>query len=82
MSKWKKCPICGGKIEKKLITVHQVIDNRLVIVENVPVEVCSQCGETLYTPSTMRKLERLVWAKPKPTREIKVPVLDMQTAKV
>jgi len=82
MNKWRKCSICGGKAEKKLTTVHQIIDNRLVIVENVPVEVCNQCGEILYTPSTVRKLEKLVWAKPKPKKEIKVPVLDMQMAEV
>ena len=77
MHKWKKCSICGGRISKKPVTINQEIDGKLFIIENVSAEVCNQCGEILYSPSTMRELQKLVWSKPEPKKEIKVPVLDM-----
>lgn len=79
-NKWNKCSLCGGKVKRKLVKVSQEIEGRLVIVENVPAEVCTQCGEILYKPSTMRKLQKLVWSKPKPVRKVKVPVLDMKVS--
>jgi len=76
-NKWKRCSLCGGRVLKQLVTIHQIIDGKLIVVENVPAEVCNQCGEVLYLPTTMRKLQQLIWSKPKPKKEITVPVLDM-----
>ena len=77
MDKWARCSICGGRVTKRKITLNQAVDGKLLIVENVPAEVCDQCREILYLPATMRKLQKLTRSKPRPKKEIKVPVLDI-----
>ena len=40
-----KCVFCGGRVEKKLTTFSYEEDDKYLIVENVPAEVCTKCGE-------------------------------------
>ena len=39
------CFICKGAIEHKLTTFTVDLGHCIIIVKNVPSEVCSQCGE-------------------------------------
>jgi hypothetical protein len=49
----------------------------VVIVENVPAEVCTQCGETFIRPEVARKIQRIAWEQPPPKRIADVPVYDL-----
>jgi YgiT-type zinc finger domain-containing protein len=60
-----------------MITYVQEIEGRVVIVENVPAQVCSQCGERLLTPETVRRIQHLVWDAPKAPKTAEVPVYDL-----
>jgi YgiT-type zinc finger domain-containing protein len=77
-----KCPICGGKTAVKRVDVTESIEGKLVLIKSVEAEVCSQCGERLYSASTMRKLDSLIErvksgsAKPDGKKEIKVYALS------
>ncbi|MBI2184263.1 MAG: type II toxin-antitoxin system MqsA family antitoxin [Thaumarchaeota archaeon] len=77
-----KCPICGGKTTMKRVDVTESVGNRLVVVKSVEAEVCTQCGERLYSESTMRKLDSLMQkvksgsAKPESKRELEVYALS------
>ena len=73
----KKCPICGGVMENKKITYPQEYKGRIVILENVPAEVCRQCGEVLLKPDVLKKVQELVWSETKPKRTAQVPVYDL-----
>ena len=40
----KKCPLCGGELEQKTVTHPQEYQGRIIILENVPADVCRQCA--------------------------------------
>jgi YgiT-type zinc finger domain-containing protein len=66
-----KCSIkgCPGEYEDRTIT-HTVQQNgRVVVVDHVPAEVCSVCGDVLLRPATICQLESLL-KQAKPTRSV------------
>jgi len=67
-----KCSIenCPGEYEEKMV-VHTVRHRGMVIViDNVPAEVCSVCGDLLLKPSTVRKIEAMLKKLPQPKTTI------------
>ncbi|MDP2949504.1 MAG: type II toxin-antitoxin system MqsA family antitoxin [Chloroflexota bacterium] len=71
------CAFCKGDIEEKTITYIAEYRDRVVIIENVPAEVCTQCGEKFIRPEVAEKIQRLVWEQPSPRRSTEVPVYDL-----
>lgn len=65
-----KCTIlgCQGEYEDKKIvhTVHHA--GRLVVIDNVPAEVCSVCGDILLRPETIRRIEEILRKAGEPDR--------------
>lgn len=53
------CPLCGGETVDKNVEVIETVNGRWVIIKGVPAEVCTQCGERLYSENEMRKMEEL-----------------------
>jgi len=77
------CTICGGTVAKKLIKYTQEIDGELIVVENVPAEVCEQCGEELFTPEITSKLQRILGNyREEPTTKKEALFINMATSKV
>ncbi len=72
-----RCALCKSDTEERLIRYVQEFDGRVVIIENVPAAVCTQCGEQLIRPDIAEKIQRLVWEQPAPRRNAKVPVYDL-----
>jgi len=56
------------------------VDGQLVVVENIPAEVCSSCGEAVVTLVVHGQLDRLFAAPPAPRRTLSVPVYDFEDA--
>jgi len=54
------CFMCSGKLENKLTTFMADLNHCIVIIKNVPSQVCSQCGEVSYSDSVARQLEAIV----------------------
>ena len=74
-----KCYFCGGRTKIKEITIDFRWGGKLYIVENVPVEVCTQCGERYYSAKVSKKLDELVAKSPiKPQKILEVPVFNWQ----
>jgi YgiT-type zinc finger domain-containing protein len=64
-----RCNVCQANLEERLIRYIQEYDGRVVIIDNVPAEVCVQCGEQFIRPDVAAKIQRLVWGQagePKP----------------
>ena len=76
----KKCPRCGGELEDKRITHPQQYEGKILILENVPAEVCQQCGEVLLRPDILERVQKLVWEGAAPRRTARVPVYDFAEA--
>jgi YgiT-type zinc finger domain-containing protein len=65
-----KCSIsgCSGEYELKRI-VHTVRHrNEIVVIDDVPAEVCSICGDTLLAPETARHIEAILSTRQNPAK--------------
>ena len=71
-----KCMFCGGKVQKRRVTFTYEEDDKHLLVENVPAEVCTACGEKTYSPEVTDELLRFGREDVKPKKIIKVPVFD------
>lgn len=77
-----KCHFCQGKTKIKNIDVDFRWGDRLYVVQDVPVEVCSQCGEKYYSAAVSKRLDDLVKKSQykKPPRTLEVPVFNWPQA--
>ena len=77
-----KCYFCKGKTKIKNIDIDFRWGDKLCVVKNVPVEVCSQCGERYYSAKISKKLDNLIKkqesSKIRPQQVIEVPVFNWQ----
>lgn len=75
-----ECFFCKGKTKIKKVDVDFRWGDKLFVVKNVPVEVCSQCGERYYSEEVSKKLDNLVkkQTSQKPQNIIEVPVFNWQ----
>lgn len=69
-----KCPVCGGVEEVSRITFTATLEGSLFTIEEVPALVCRQCGEETFSAETMKRIEALLAAHPRPARVAEVPV--------
>lgn len=54
------CLMCKGKLENKNTTFMVELNNCIIIIKNVPSQVCKQCGEVSYSNEVAKQLEKLV----------------------
>ncbi len=40
------CPVCGGTLQRGLATIPFIFENTIVIVKEVPAEICADCRES------------------------------------
>ena len=63
-----KCSIdgCPGKYEagKVMHTVRH--EGQVIVIDHVPADVCSVCGDVLLKPDTVRRIEVLLQEKHQP----------------
>ena len=67
-----KCTLqgCPGEYEERRI-VHTVRHRgQVVVIDHVPAEVCSVCGDVLLRPDTVRKIEALLEAPAAPRQTV------------
>ena len=58
------CLMCKGDLEDKKTTYMVELKNWIIIIKNVPSQVCKQCGEVSYSNEVAQQLERLVNSHP------------------
>ncbi len=76
-----RCSIdgCPGEYEHREV-VHTVRQgDRIIVIDHVPAEVCTICGDVLFTPETVRRIESLRHTATPPLRT--VPLYDFTQAK-
>ncbi len=67
-----KCSIkgCPGDYEYRNI-VHTVCQNsKVTVIDHVPAEVCSVCGDVLLAPNTIRHIESILESPKSPERTV------------
>ena len=76
--KYSDCFYCGGLVEEKFITREIRWKGQLFIVENVPVGVCTQCGEKVLKPDVAKTIDHIIQQQEKPIKSIIVPVYSLE----
>jgi len=71
-----RCVFCGGRVESKMVTFSYEDDDKHLLVEHVPAEVCDKCGEKTYSPDVADELLRFAGNEFSPVKVIEVPVYD------
>jgi YgiT-type zinc finger domain-containing protein len=69
-----KCSIesCPGEYEERQI-IHTVrYRGQVIVIDRVPAEVCSVCGDVLLKPDTVRRIEELLRVATQPVRTVPV----------
>jgi YgiT-type zinc finger domain-containing protein len=67
-----KCSVvgCPGEYEERQI-VHTVRHcGQVIVIDHIPAEVCSVCGDVLLKPETVRRIEALLKTTVKPVRTV------------
>ena len=55
-----KCFMCKGSLTDKQTTFMVDIESCIIIIKNVPSQVCGQCGEVSYNNDVTKQLETIV----------------------
>ena len=63
---------------EKIVTYVLELDNKVIIIENVPARVCLETGEKFFSPETVEKIQETVWNEKKPSRLVETPVFNFQ----
>ena len=69
-----RCYFCGGTTRPATVTAENWWGNQLALVEDVPAQVCEDCGEPYFEAETAKELDRLRMAPPVAERIVEVPV--------
>jgi len=73
-----RCYFCRGKVSEQRIKVDFRWGEELVVIENVPAEVCQQCGEKYFDAEVYKEMERLAKSKAKPLRHLTIDVIEFE----
>lgn len=76
----RACPVCRGRMTEMRVRHVQAWREQVVVFENVPVDACEQCGETLFAGLVVDRLNEILWSMPPATRTVEVPVYDLSGA--
>lgn len=70
------CEHCGCAVRAKRVTVDLRHGERLFVFRNVPVGVCSKCGERYYPGHVLEQLDDLARHGLAGAKAIRVPMVD------
>ncbi len=73
----KTCYFCQGEVINKRIRHVHHWNEEIVIFENVPVEVCTQCGEVYFSPEVLEMMDKATLEQTPPDKSIAVPVFSL-----
>jgi YgiT-type zinc finger domain-containing protein len=56
-----------------------VIDGKHILVENIPAQVCNECGEATFSLETTEKVRRMVHGEAQPIGTLEMDVFSYQS---
>ena len=54
------CPLCGGRMKTGITTVPFIFDQTVIVVKDVPAEVCANCHDPYMTGTVTDRLIELL----------------------
>jgi YgiT-type zinc finger domain-containing protein len=79
-STMKDCYFCKGKLIEQKVKVDFRWGQKLKIIENVPANVCQQCGEQYFQSGVYKAMEKLAASRKKPSSRLTVDVHRFKAA--
>ncbi len=58
--KIRKCPLCGGEMCDGITTAPFFVGEKIIVIKDVPAEICSECGESYMKSSVVDGIEKLL----------------------
>lgn len=55
-----KCLLCKSSTENKLTNYITDLGNCIIVIHNVPTQVCTQCGEKSYSFDVSVRIQELI----------------------
>ena len=67
-----KCSIdgCPGEYEARQVMHTVRHEGQVIVIDHVPADVCSVCGDVLLKPDTVRRIEGLLQEKHQPASTV------------
>jgi len=73
------CPRCGQLTHAAMVKTAMWSGEQLVVVEDIPAQVCDSCAEQFYDEDATEALRQLVEDKTaEPKRQILVPIFSLE----
>ena len=76
----KDCYFCKGKLIEQKVKVDFRWGQKLKIIENVPANVCQQCGEQYFQSGVYKAMEKLAASRKKLSSRLTVDVHRFKAA--
>ena len=76
--KYHDCYFCGGVVEERILPREVRWKGELLVLEDVPMGVCTQCGERFLRPEVAKKIDAALKSTKRPSRTLQVPVYQYQ----
>lgn len=54
------CFMCKGTMQEAFSNFTANMNGCIIVIKNVPSQVCSQCGEVTYSDTVVQQLEQIV----------------------
>jgi YgiT-type zinc finger domain-containing protein len=75
------CEVCGReRFEQQRVNRSFQVGEKLVLVEGIPAQVCSHCGEASFDSDVAERIRQLVHEPHTPQRVIEAEVLRYDAA--
>ena len=76
MMKYDRCEQCDGVVRSRRVTVDLRRGDKLYVFRNVPIGVCSRCGERYYPGPLLEKLDEIAKHAVNGAKTVRVPTFD------
>ena len=73
-----KCHVCGTSAAREnFVSEVFTIDDRRVLVEHIPAQICERCGESTFSRATTERVRNLIHGGGRPVRTVSMDVFAL-----
>jgi HTH-type transcriptional regulator/antitoxin MqsA len=71
------CHVCGStRARENFVDEVFRIDHKHILVEQIPAQVCENCGEMIFSRKTTEKIRQMIHGKAKPMKSVSMDVFS------
>lgn len=73
-----KCHVCGSEAAtNEFVSEVLEVDGQRVLVNHIPAQVCTRCGEAAFSRETTERIRLLVHGAGRPVRTVPLDVFEL-----